>query len=216
MRAVAPFSDDTMVLFWYGRRRSISVFFVKWRAGFSAIENPLGDGCGLRKCGVSIVFRFSVVFEEVTGGECDVVVIVVASSGGAGREGKVLMAGKVFEGDLMAVSAVVRGEADSHVSCNFLVVFLVAADALGGIEVFEEDGVLWVLELACGVGVAKGFKVFSMAVIAGLITDSCTGEKTRSFFIVVAGDALHLYLIVAMGGVSRKKCCFVVCSEHQV
>ena len=64
---------------------------------------------------------------------------------------------QIFQGDLMAVRSIVAGESDTHLSRDFVVVFLVAGNAAESIDVFEEDRVFRVLKFANGMRVAEGF-----------------------------------------------------------
>ena len=107
------------------------------------------------------------MIQEVTRSEGGIVVVVVAAGSGAGMIVEILVGFEIAQGGLVAVGAVVRRKRNGHFSGDLLVVFLMAGDAVHGIDVFDEDGVLRVLELADGMGIAEVLEGLTVAIDAG-------------------------------------------------
>lgn len=111
-------------------------------------------------------FGFTVMFEEEAGSEWGVIVIVMTTGGVTGVVCEVFVRIEILKGDFMAVSAEVRGYGYCHFTRNFMVMFTVTGDAVKGINVIGEDGILGVFKFTNGVRVGEFFKGFPVAIHA--------------------------------------------------
>ena len=142
--------------------------------------------------------------------------VVVAPCGGAGVVGEVFVRLKVFEGDFVAMGAVVSRDGDPHCLGDFFIMLTMTGDAAHGVDMLEEDSILRILEFANWVRIAKGLEVFTVAIVTSGARDTRSGEEIFARFIGMTFGASQLNLVVTVSGFSGENERFVIGLEKDV